>query len=194
MARIIPNIESLGPIVVVLLMALVTGWLWRVVEHSGSAGNNLKEHKPDIIMSKFFAQQLDEKGRIHYTLDANHMIHYPDDSSSYFHQVLFTTFEPKEPPVTVQSHDAVRFDNLDKIIFTGDVVVTRQKTLDQPVTVLRTQSLTVYLKNGIGETDQPVVINYGTNILTAANMKVNTKTKIAEFGHAKAIYYPKKSH
>ncbi|MBU6467684.1 MAG: LPS export ABC transporter periplasmic protein LptC [Betaproteobacteria bacterium] len=194
MARIIPNIESLGPLIVTLLMALVTGWLWRVVEHSGSNGTNVREHKPDILMSQFFAQQLDDKGRIHYTLKANQMIHYPDDSSSYFDRVLFTTFEPKEPPVTVQSINAVRFDNLDKIVFSGDVVVTRQPTIDQPITVLRTQTLTVYLKKGIGETDQPVVLNYGKNILTAANMRVNTNTKIAEFGHAKAIYYPKKSH
>ncbi|HQT81533.1 MAG: LPS export ABC transporter periplasmic protein LptC [Ferrovum sp. 37-45-19] len=194
MARITQNIEALGPLVITLLMALVTGWLWRVVEHSEVNSVNSKEHKPDILMSHFMAQQLDEKGRVHYTLNAHQMTHYPDDSSSYFNHVLFTTFEPKEPPVTVQSAHAVRFDNLDKIIFTGDVVVTRRSTIDQPTTILRTQTLTVYLKKGIGETDQPVVITYGINILTAASMKVNTNTKIAEFGHAKATYYPKKSH
>ncbi|MDE2259474.1 MAG: LPS export ABC transporter periplasmic protein LptC, partial [Betaproteobacteria bacterium] len=175
---------------VVLLLAMVSAWLWRVVENNPLPDSRLLNHDPDLIMERFAARQLSDTGQVHYTLSAQKMIHYPDDDTSHFNEVVFTSLEPDAPAITVRSEQAVRSGREDEVVFTGNVVVTREPTQDQPLTVVRTSTLKVFPQRGIGETDQPVIINYGKDTLTALSMVVNNKTKIAEFTRAKVTYLP----
>ncbi len=190
MARLSHNLEAWTPVAVVLLLAMVSAWLWRVVENNPLPDSRQLNHDPDLIMERFAARQLGDTGQIHYTLSAQKMIHYPDDDTSHFNEVVFTSLEPDAPAVTVRSEQAVRSGKEDEVVFTGNVVVTRDPTQDQPLTVVRTSTLRVFPQRGIGETDQPVIITYGKNTLTALSMVINNKTRIAEFTRAKVTYLP----
>jgi lipopolysaccharide export system protein LptC len=167
---------------------MVSAWLWRVVESSNLFTGRLVTHDPDLIMERFAARQLGDNGEIRYTLSARKMLHYPDDDTSHFDEVVFASYEPGVPTVVIRSEQAVRSAPQDEVIFTGNVVVTRDATTDQPSTILHTSWLKVQPQRGIGATDQPVKIDYGLNTLTAATMIVNNKTKIAEFTRAQVIY------
>ncbi|MBU6504995.1 MAG: LPS export ABC transporter periplasmic protein LptC [Betaproteobacteria bacterium] len=190
MAKLTHNLEAWTPVVVVLLLAMVTAWLWRVVENNPLPEGRRPRHDPDLIMERFAARQLGEQGQVRYTLNAQKMVHYPDDDTSHFDDVVFTSLEADAPPVTVRSEHAVRSAKQDEVVFTGNVVVTRDPTRDQPLAVVRTSILKVYPQKGIGISDQPVVIHYGKNTLTALSMIVNNKTRIAEFTRAKVTYLP----
>ncbi len=190
MFRIVHSLESWSPLLVVLLLAMVTTWLWRVVETNFTPGLHAIAHDPDLIMETFTARQLGDTGLIRYTLRAKKMVHYPDDDTSHFDEVTFTSLEPDAPTLMVRSDHAVRSEKKDEVIFTGNVVVTRNATQDQPLTVIRTSVLTVYPRRGIGKTDQPVSVDYGKETLTAAGMIVNSKTRIAEFTRAKLTHIP----
>ncbi len=190
MARLSHNLEAWTPVAVVLLLAMVSAWLWRVVESNALPEGRALSHDPDLIMERFAARQLGDNGQIHYTLNARKMVHYPDDDTSHFDEVVFTSLEPDAPAMTVRSEKAVRAGRKDEVVFTGNVIVTREPTRDQPLTVVRTSTLKVFPQRGIGETDQPVVVNYGKNTLTALSMVINNKTRIAEFTRAKVTYLP----
>ncbi len=194
MARLSPNLESWMPILVVLLLAMVSGWLWRVVESSHLLTGRVVAHDPDLIMERFASRQLGENGEIRYTLSARKMIHYPDDDTSYFDEVVFASYEPGVPTVVISSQQAVRSTPQDEVIFSGNVVVTRDASKDQSGTVLHTSWLKVQPDRGIAETNQPVKIDYGLNTLTALTMVVNNKTKIAEFTRAHVIYKTPRQH
>ena len=194
MGRLIQNLEAWVPVVVVLLLAMVTTWLWRVVEEGGAWGEKSVRHVPDLIMSHFSALQLGENGQIRYTLDASKMVHYPDDDTSHFETVLFTSYESSGPPVDVRSERAVRSEPRDEVVFTGHVVVTRQPTPEEPQTVMTTSILTAYPQRGIEKTDQPVVVTYGQDRLLANSMIVDNKTKVAHFTHAKLLYHSAPRH
>ncbi len=190
MFRIMHSLETWSPLLVVLLLAMVTTWLWRVVETNFTPGSHAIAHDPDLIMQTFTARQLGDTGQIRYTLRAKKMIHYPDDDTSHFDDVTFASLEPDAPTLTVRSDHAVRSEKKDEVIFTGNVVVTRNATQDQPLTVIRTSVLTVYPRRGIGKTDQPVSVDYGKDTLTATGMIVNSKTRMAEFTRAKLTHIP----
>ncbi len=190
MARLTHNLEAWAPVAVVLLLAMVTAWLWRVVESNPLPEGRRLRHDPDLVMERFAARQLGDRGQIRYTLNASKMVHYPDDDTSHFDDVVFTSLEPDAPAITVRSERAVRSGKEDEVVFTGNVVVTREPTQDQPLTVVNTSILKVYPQRGIGISDQPVVIHYGKNILTALSMIANNKTRIAEFTRAKVTYLP----
>jgi lipopolysaccharide export system protein LptC len=190
MARVTSNLEAWAPVAVVLLLAMVTAWLWQVVESNIIPGERALSHDPDLIMNRFSARQLGDDGQVRYTLSARKMVHYPDDDTSHFDDVVFTSYEPDTPAVTVRSEQAVRSGKVDEVVFTGNVVVSRDPFRDEPAAVLRTTWLKVLPQRGIGETDRPVTVNYGKNTLTAAGMVLNNKTKIAEFTRAKVIYLP----
>lgn len=190
MARLSHNLEAWTPVAVVLLLAMVTAWLWRVVESNPLPEGRRPNHDVDLIMERFAARQLGDQGQVRYTLNARKMVHYPDDDTSHFDDVLFTSLEPNAPAVTVRSERAIRSGRNDEVIFTGNVVVTREPTQDQPMTVVNTSVLKIYPQRGIGISDQPVVIHYGKDTLTALSMIVNNKTRIAEFTRAKVIYLP----
>ncbi len=190
MFRMTQSLESWSPLLVVLLLAMVTTWLWRVVETNFLPGFHPVAHDPDLIMETFTARQLGDTGLIRYTLRAKKMVHYPDDDTSHFDDVTFTSLEPDAPTLMVRSDHAVRSEKKDEVVFTGNVVVTRDPTQNQPLTVIKTSVLTVYPRRGIGKTDQPVIVNYGKDILTAAGMIVNSKTRIAEFTRAKLTHIP----
>ena len=189
MGRLIQNLEAWAPVAVVLWLAMVTGWLWRVVE-SNNPMDLGKRHVPDLIMDRFFSQQLGEQGQVRYTLKALKMTHYPDDDTSHFNDVVLTSFEPGNPPSEVRSRVAVRSEPKDEVVLTGDVVVTRQPGPKQPKTVMNTSMLTVHPNAGTEETDQPVRITYGQDVLTSMGMQVDNKTKISLFKHAHIIYHP----
>ena len=190
MARLTHNLEAWAPVAVVLLLAMVTAWLWRVVESNPLPEGRRLRHDPDLVMERFAARQLGDRGQIRYTLNASKMVHYPDDDTSHFDDVVFTSLEPDAPAITVRSERAVRSGREDEVVFTGNVIVTREPTQDQPLTVVNTSILKVYPQRGIGISDQPVVIHYGKNILTALSMIANNKTRIAEFTRAKVTYLP----
>ncbi len=194
MARLTFNFEAWVPVGVVLLLVLVSTWLWKVVENNAPPSARLVHHDPDLIMHHFNARQLDEKGVLHYTLNASKMVHYPDDDTSHFQQVLFTSYEPASPPLSIQSDTAIRWEKQDKVVFSGHVVVIRQATATEPMTIMNTTLLTVYPQQGLGETDRPVVGHYGRDLLTAQGMTLNNKTRIAEFPRAKIIYHPASTH
>lgn len=188
MGRLSHNLEAWAPVMVVLLLAMVTAWLWRVVE-SNNVVERGKTHQSDLVMERFFSQQLGDQGQIRYTLKAARMEHYPDDDTAHFKDVLLTSFDPHGPPSQISARTAVRSEPRDEVIFTDDVVATRQPVADQLLTVMKTTILTVHPKAGIEQTDQPVVITHGKDILTAIGMTVDNKAKISRFNHAHITYH-----
>lgn len=189
MGRLIHNLEAWAPVLVVLLLAMVSTWLWRVVEGSYVVDRG-KLHQPDLIMDRFFSQQLGEQGQVRYTLKALRMVHYPDDDTSHFDDVDLTSYEPGNPTSEIRSQIAVRSEPRDEVVFTGNVVATRQPDARQPLTIMNTQRLIVHPNAGTEQTDQPVVITSGQNRLTAIGMTVDNKTKVSHFNHAHIFYHP----
>jgi lipopolysaccharide export system protein LptC len=189
MGRLIHNLETWAPVVVVLLLAMVTTWLWRVVE-SYQVVDHGNLHHPDLIMGRFFSQQLGDQGQVRYTLKALRMVHYPDDDTSHFNEVDLTSYEPGNPTSEIQSLVAVRSEPRDEVVFSGDVVATRQPDAQRPLTVMKTAWLMVHPNAGTEQTDQPVVITSGQDRLNAIGMTVDNKTKVSHFNHAHIIYHP----
>lgn len=189
MGRLIHNLEAWAPVVVVLLLAMVSTWLWRVVEGSYVVDRG-KLHQPDLIMDRFFSQQLGDQGQVRYTLKALHMVHYPDDDTSHFDDVDLTSYEPGNPTSEIRSRIAVRSEPRDEVVFTGNVVATRQPDARQPLTIMNTQRLIVHPNAGTEQTDQPVVITSGQDRLNAIGMTVDNKAKVSHFNHAHILYHP----
>jgi lipopolysaccharide export system protein LptC len=192
MNRALNNLESFIPLLVVLMLALVSGWLWQVVERNSIDALGLPPHEPDLILSHFSAQQFSPEGLLRYTITAERMVHYPDDDTAHFENVLLSSVQPDSPLSTVRSHEAVRMAREDTVLFTGSVVATQAAQHDHPATVLKTEEMTVHPDRGEGETNQPVLIESGKNVLVSNGMVYNNNTRIGDFFRAKVTWYPPK--
>lgn len=192
MNRALGNLEASIPLLVVLLLALVSGWLWQVVERNSANLLGLPPHEPDLILNHFSAQQFSPEGLLRYTITADKMVHYPDDDSAHFEAVTLTSVQPGSPISTVRSHEAVRMAREDSVYFTGSVLATQAASGEHPATVLKTEQLTVHPDKGEGETNQPVQIESGTNVLVSNGMTYNNNTRIGDFFRAKVTWYPPK--
>jgi lipopolysaccharide export system protein LptC len=192
MKRILGALESLMPLMVVLLLALVSGWLWKVVERNSPNDEGLPNHEPDLVLTQFSARQFSPEGVLRYTITAQKMVHYPDDDTSHFEGVVLSSVQPNAPLSTIKSREAVRMAREDSVLFSGAVVATQAASHDHPATILKTESMTVHPDRGEGETDQPVEILSGKNVLLSNGMTYNNNTRIGDFFRAKVTWFPPK--
>jgi lipopolysaccharide export system protein LptC len=192
MKRILGALESLMPLMVVLLLALVSGWLWKVVERNSLNEEGLPNHEPDLVLTQFSTRQFSPEGVLRYTLTAQKMVHYPDDDTSHFEGVVLSSVQPNAPLSTIKSREAVRMAREDSIHFSGAVVATQAASRDHPATILKTESMMVHPDRGEGETDQPVEILSGKNVVLSNGMTYNNNTRIGDFFRAKVTWFPPK--
>ena len=178
------------PLVLVGALAALSFWLNDIVQGARVKPPGPPRHDPDYIVGKFVSHQLAADGSLHYTLSARKMIHYADDDATRLEQVEFAAFEPGQPPVKVVSDFALLTSKADEVFFSGDVLLRREAVDKDPPLTIRTTYLHAVPETGMVDTDRAVVANQGADVVNAAAMTLNSKTRLLELTHVKATYRP----
>lgn len=166
------------PIGLMLLLAALTYWLARVVEHPQPAGDGNARHDPDYIVDGLSAVQLGLNGAPKYTLAAAKMIHYPDDDSTRLFQPDLTEFRQGRAPVRIQAEQGQVSSNGKVVILIGDVRVARRAQGDQGPLTLTTDWLRILPDDGLANTDRAVTISNANAVVHAVGLELNNNTGI----------------
>ena len=176
------------PIGLMLVLVGLTFWLMRAVQVS-QAERDITRHDPDMIVENFTARQLGTDGAERYTIAATKMIHFPDNDTTEVEHVQFSAKEKNEAPLLVTSTKARLTGKADEIFFLNKVQIVREPFQTFQRLVGETTYFHVIPDLGIGKTDQPITLQEGENVMIAAAMEINNKTRVATLSRVKAIYH-----
>lgn len=177
-----------------LLLLAAAYWLNQQVQPLPSAPDSNKRHDPDFIVSKFVATTLNEKGKPRFIMAAKKMLHYPDNDSTYLEAPELTSFDSDHPPMHTYANNGMVSGKGEEIFLRDDVKIVRTASSTQREMIFTTSYLHVIPDRGLAETDQPVTMVDGRNIVHAVGMKFDNKARIVKLlAQVKSEYVPDKN-
>jgi len=144
------RIEQVLLIAIVALLGSLTLWLQYGLEDKAEPAVPAHErHDPDFYIENFTATGMDDNGVRHYTLEAERMIHYPDDNTSLLDKPHLIQYEAGREPTHAYAESGWVSPDGDEVLLTGNVRVIRGKDASgSGAAVMTSNKLKVRLKKG----------------------------------------------
>jgi lipopolysaccharide export system protein LptC len=178
------------PLGVLVLLVGLTFWLSSFVQFDAARKAAAARHEPDLIVEKFAARKLSEKGDVQYRVNAEKMMHFADDDSSTLDNVVFDAIQPGQPKMTAHAPRGQLLRGGDEIILDGGVLVESTAMPTMPAMTIRTPKLTVLPNQNIAKSVDGVVIERADGTITAATLELNSATRIANLGRGSLLLKP----
>lgn len=183
------NGAALFPVALMALLAAATFWLDRATRGDGEARDGKRRHDPDYIVDNFHVRRFDVDGALQHSLDAQKMLHYPDDEST---EVIAPRLTYHRTPPT---HVTSRMARLDKdgkhVKLEGDVRVISEGSDNRPRTEIATSLLFVQPEDEVAHTDKPVTISQGHSVIHGTGLETSNKTHVSVlFGRVQGTIHP----
>lgn len=86
-----------------------------------------ERHDPDYYMENFTAVGMDEEGRRKYVLEAERMVHYPDDDTALLDNPHIIQYKPGVAPRHSYSESGWMGSDGNEVLLTGNVRVIQGK-------------------------------------------------------------------
>ena len=185
------RLTSWFPFALLAGLAALTFWLDRMVQFSPGMSPVVSRHDPDYTVDKLRAARTNEAGTVIYTLDAERMIHYPDDDTTHLTAPRFVSLRSKQAPVTITAREGLLSSNGENVYFREDVKVTRAAYADRSEMVMRTSFLHIIPDDNIAKTDRPVTITDAATVVHAEGLELNNETRVLRlFSSVRGTYDP----
>lgn len=168
------------PLLLLLLLLAATYWLDQQIQPLPVVPDSSKRHDPDFIVSKFVATTHNEQGKPRYVMSAKKMLHYPDNDSTYLEFPELISFDSDYPPIHTYANSGVVSGKGEKIFLHDDVKIVRSADIMQSEITFTTTYLQVIPDTGWAETDQPVTMIDGRNVVHAVGMTFDNKSRMVK--------------
>lgn len=169
------------PVGLILLLALLTLWLDRMVQPPGTQRDGSQRHDPDYWVENFTATRMGPDGLPQYVLVAGKMTHYPDDDTTHLEKPHLTRYAKDLPPMHIRSQSGRVSKDGEHAWFSGEVKVTREAGRGQSELTVTTPYLHVIPDKDFAETNREVTVRTAGTSVTAVGMEFNSKTRIIRF-------------
>ena len=133
---------------IVIVLGGITAWMqMSFLEESTNEELVLAEsNDPDYYIENFTAVGMDINGERQYVLEAERMVHFPDDDTSLLDKPHVIQYETGRAPTHIYSETGWVSANGDEVILTGNVRVIRGRDSTGSGGVTTTEKLKVVLK------------------------------------------------
>ena len=133
---------------IVIVLAGITAWMqMSLLDESIDEELVLAEsHDPDYYIENFVAVGMDTNGARQYVLEAERMVHFPDDDTALLDKPHVIQYEPDRAPTHIYSETGWISANGDEVILTGYVRVIRGRDSTGSGGVTTTEKLKIVLK------------------------------------------------
>lgn len=130
---------------------------------------------PDGFMVDAHYIQYDDQGQVHMILNTSRMIHFAENSTSYFTQPHILAYTKNRIPWTITAEEGNSIHDSEQVNFYKNVVIHQAPQPDYPETTITTSAMTIYPHRAYAETDQPVVIIRPDTHIDAIGMQADFK-------------------
>jgi lipopolysaccharide export system protein LptC len=136
---------------IVGVLAGITAWMQSdLLEESTDQQQIAAENNdPDYYIENFYAVGMDTDGNRQYVLEAERMVHFPDDDTALLDKPHVIQYEPDRAPTHIYSETGWISANGDEVILTGNVRVIRGRDSTGSGGVTTTEKLNIVLKEPI---------------------------------------------
>lgn len=163
---------NLLPLMLLTLLAALTFWLERATQVETAANSDKVRHDPDFIVSALSIRHFNIDGSLQHALQADKMLHYPDDDSTHVTSPSLT-FYAHAQPTRLTARQAIVSQDGKLVELNDDVRVVREASPDSPELVLTTAAMQVYPDDEIARSSVPVTIVNGKSVIHGAAMEAD---------------------
>ena len=143
-------LEKISFILLFGVLGLLSMWLqFGIIEKEQVEFDGNERHDPDYYIENFTAVGMDEKGIRRYVLEAERLVHYPDDDTALLDNPHIIQYEDGAPPRHTYSESGWISSDGNEVLLTGNVRVIQNVSgeEDSGQTVLTTEKMRIYLDN-----------------------------------------------
>ena len=139
------------------VLGLLSTWLqFGIIEQEQVVFDGKQRHDPDYYVENFTAVGMDENGQRRYVLEAERMVHYPDDDTALLDNPHVIKYAEGSPPQHTYSDSGWVSSDGNEVLLTGNVRVIQytggEKDADggslAPKNEIITDKMRVYLDEG----------------------------------------------
>ncbi len=132
---------------VILLLGVLSLWLqFGLIERAPTTLDGDARHDPDYYVENFTAIGMDEQGRRRYVLEAERMVHYPDDDTALLDNPHVIQYEAGQAPRHTYSESGWMSPDGNEILLTGNVRVVQGRGQGGSGGVMTTEKLRILLE------------------------------------------------
>jgi lipopolysaccharide export system protein LptC len=170
--------SAIFPLTILIILLGLTFWLRYAIQLPDERKDGKNRHDPDYIIEQSKLSKLDVTGRLHYTMTAKDIRHFPDDDSTDLIKPVIVILHTSKPPVTMSSERAHVNENAEQVDLYENVRILRAASPTQEQMLATMNNLTVRPDDDTGFTKDPVLIVQGKSWLKGVGMNVNNKTQV----------------
>ena len=126
-------LEKIIYITVFACLGLLSVWLqFGIIERqSVQKFDGDQRHDPDYYMENFTAIGMDKEGRRKYVVEAERMVHYPDDDTALLDNPHIIQYQPGRAPRHTYSESGWMGSDGNEVLLSGNVKVIQGKAAGQ---------------------------------------------------------------
>lgn len=184
-----------GPLVVLLALALGTGWLVRELELEPEAeAARTLPHTRDFYMEDFISTTMDPSGAPKRRLQARYMEHFPDTDSSNFVSPYLVLYRSQGQPWHVRSERGWSSANGEVLLLFGAVHIWRDDASGEREIDIHTRDLRVIPETEYGETEHGVVIRTRSTESHGVGMRAHlAQSRLELLRDVRTVYWPEEA-
>ena len=135
----------------IIVLVGITAWMQSDLLDESTNEQQLitDNHDPDYYIENFTAVGMDIDGNRQYVLEAERMVHFPDDDTSLLDKPHVIQYESERSPTHIYSETGWISADGDEVILTGNVRVIRGRDSTGSGGVTTTDKLNIVLKEPI---------------------------------------------
>jgi LPS export ABC transporter protein LptC len=179
--------DRITAIIAILLLAALAGvtyWFSQVGRY-GNLANPVSREGPDFIVNGVTLTQFDPMGRPTNRLFAEKMTHFAIDDRAELQRPRYVSLRPDQPQLEARAQRAVVQGSGERVVMTGDVVITRAPGPDgDPPMRLKTEKLVALPDLEQYTTDLAVEMNRGGSVIRSVGMDYDNIKRVVKF-HSK---------
>ncbi|MGB2815871.1 MAG: LPS export ABC transporter periplasmic protein LptC [Burkholderiaceae bacterium] len=176
--------ERITAIIAIVLLATLAGatyWFSQAGRY-GNLANPVSLEGPDFIVNGVTLTQFDPQGRPTNRLFAEKLTHFAVDDRAELERPRYVSLRPDQPQLEARSQRAVVQGSGERIVMTGDVVISRSPGSDgDPPMRLTTEKLVALPDLEQYTTDLPVEMNHGGSVIRSVGMDYDNIKRVAKF-------------
>lgn len=183
LGRLIP-LPALFPILLMSLLAGLTIWLNRTVRSVAPPPPKPVVHQPDYTMEKIRIRRFNDKGELRYVLEADKLVHYPDNDLAHLTRPVITRYRPDtlatnkpRPPTRMRAERGATTYGGDEGYFYDNVIYQRPPFEKDEQLLIYTNYAHLLNDYDVFRTTESATVIKGKSVLEGVGMEYDHGTR-----------------
>lgn len=147
--------------------------------------------EPDAFMENVIATIINDEGVRTLLIESPKMIHYADNDTTHILSPHIVVYRESPEPWHINASFAKASQGIEKIFFSGNVVIHHSTDDVTPRTTMKTDTLTVFPKKNIAETNDAIIMLQPDTTIRAIGMLANLNDGVVKLiSAARGEYVP----